>query len=352
MIFNIYITKFSKMKKQFTNSIFLLLAIPLLFLGCQKSEVADDVQKSKPESEGSGLLKNTIAYCGTPMVANLVDFEQTINPGTVTIGNDETKLYITYELSGDWWIQNATLYVGPASNVPGTMNPDGSGNFTPWYPYFPYYYYPWDFVQNHTFEIDLSTLEDCFVVIAYANTKNLVTNENKFIWGKSVLKYEGYYLEYCKQTCGPPPLGGCESSYAYGSDYATCFLEVQWLQGDNWGWTNGRINVGTYTWPIYAKANNCVTTDGLIVGSVTVTYNTCHKVFVTYNVLDGYELSKTHLFVGFLPFPIHHWHFTTDPNHFPYKHLYLNGATTDTYTVCGVWGKIYVIAEAEVCDAD
>jgi hypothetical protein len=340
------------MKKVFTNSITMLFALALIISGCSKSDDVADVQKAAPKTGGSGLLKNTVAYCGTPVVANLVNFEQNFNPGTVTIGNDETKLYVTYELGeGDWWIQNATLYVGPAADVPGTLNPDGSGNFSPWY--FPYYYYPWDFVKTAVFEVDLSTLDDCFVVVAYANSKNLVTNERQYIWGKSPTKWGGYYLEYCKQSCGPPPLGGCESSYGYGGNYATCFLSIPWLCGDNWGWTNGRLSPGaTYTWPIYAKANDCVTENGILVGNVTVNYNMCHKAIVTYTILDGYELSQTHLFVGFLPFPIYQWRFTTNPAHFPYKHLNLNGATTDTYTICGLWGKIYVIAEAVVCDAD
>jgi hypothetical protein len=338
------------MKKHFTNLIYLLLGLPILFIGCQKSEVLEPASKTNP-TQGNNALKSTIVYCGTPIVANLVDFEQTINPGTVTVGNDENKLYITYELSGDWWIQNATLYVGPASGVPGDMNPDGSGNFTPWYPYFPYYYYPWDFVQNHTFEIDLSTLPESFIVIAYSNSKNLVTNENKYIWGKSVMKYQGYYLEYTKKSCGPPPLGGCESSFAYGNAYATCFQSIPWLCGNDWGWTNGRIDHGVYTWPIYAKAEDCVTDDGILVGNVTINY-TCFKAVITYHILEGYKLSKTHLFVGILPLPIYRWQFTTNPEHYPFKHCNLNGATTDTYSVCGLIGKIYVIAEAVVCDAD
>jgi len=342
-----------QVKKQISNLIFLVLALPFLFAGCQKNDDVTDMQKSSPNTEGAGLLKSTINYCGTPMMANLVDFEETFIAGTATIGNDFDKLYVSYELNGDWWIQNAVLFAGPADSA-GLIHPDGSGQFAPWYwtPPYRHDFFPWDFTQTHTFEVDLNTLDDCFIIVAYIKSKNLVTNQSKYIWGKSVAKLNGYYLDYCKQTCGPPPLGGCESSYAYGGNYATCFLNVQWLQGDNWGWTNGRINVGTYTWPIYAKANDCDIQEGMIVGNVTVNYNTCHKVIVTYNVLEGYELSKTHLFVGWLPFPIYQWHFTTNPNHFPYKHLNLNGATTDTYTICGAWGKLYVIAEAEVCDAD
>jgi hypothetical protein len=339
------------MKKQLINFSLLLVSASVLFIGCQKSETIEKSSLTQPNNN-SGHTKDAIAYCGTPIVANLVDFEQTINAGTVTVGNDSDKLYVSYALTGDWWIQNATLYVGPAANVPGDMNPDGSGNFTPWYPYFPYYYYPWDFVQNYTFAIDLSTLDDCFVVIAYSNAKNLVTGQNKYIWGKSVLKYQGYYLEYCKQSCTPPPppLGGCETGYAYGNGYANCFLNIPNVQSNNWGWSNGQITYGTYTWPIYAGAGQCNIGNGIPVGTLQVTYTSNHVAVVKYQITEGYILNETHLYVGNTILPMKKNKYTTAPGQFPYKHENLNGASSDTYTITGLTGAIYIAAHSVVCD--
>jgi len=124
------------MKKRQTNFLVLMLLIPVFFIGCQKSELIDDSKTTNTESDGSGNLKSTkspaITYCGTQLVANLVNYEQTINAGTVTIGNDATKLYVTIATTGDWLMGNSALYVGPVGTVPGYINPDGSGHFEIW----------------------------------------------------------------------------------------------------------------------------------------------------------------------------------------------------------------------------
>ena len=60
-----------------------------------------------------------------------------------------------------------------------------------------------------------------------------------------------------------------ETAYAMG-DPSICFLDNDFSQ---WGWTNGPINEGTYTWPVYAGASGCNATLENYVGDVTVTYN-------------------------------------------------------------------------------
>jgi len=344
------------MKKQIRRSIFLLFAAPIFFLGCQKSEITDEVKNTNPNpnSEGSESLKSTITYCGTPLNANLVDFEETIIAGTAVIGNDETKLYVSYELTGDWWIQNAVLFAGPADSA-GLIHPDGSGQFAPWYwnPPYRHDFFPWDFTQTHTYEVDLSTLDNCFTVVAYIYSKNLVTGEHKYIWGKSVSKVSGYYLEYCKQNCTPPPppppLGGCETGYAYGESYATCFLNIPGVNSNNWGWSNGQIGAGNYTWPIYAGAGQCNIDNGILVGYLQVNYAP-PSATVTYSMLDGYIMNVTHLYVGTQILPKKKNKYTTAPGQFPYKHCNLNGTSSDTFTINGLSGLIYVVAHTEVCD--
>jgi hypothetical protein len=343
------------MKKNFAEMLAIILMLPFIFIGCQKAELIDDSKTTNPENKENPGLKSTEDYCGTPLVADLVDFNQSISAGTVTIGNDATTLYVTYELVGEWWIQNAVLFVGPASEA-GTIYADGSGRFAPssWVSPYRHNYFPWDFSQFYTFEIDLTTLDDCYVIVAYANSKNLTTNENKYIWGKSQLKSSGYWLEYCTQSCAPPPppppLGGCETAYAFGESVATCFLNIPGVNSNNWGWSNGAIGAGSYSWPIYAGAGQCNIGNGIHVGTLQVNY-TPPTATVTYTMFNGYVLNETHLYVGNQILPKKNNKFTTAPGQFPYKHESLNGVTSDTFTINGLSGNIYVVAHSEACDA-
>jgi hypothetical protein len=326
------------------------------FIGCQKSELLDN-SKNNPVNDGKESFKNSgiaamnadIEYCGTPLVGSLVDYAQTIPPGIVTVGNDANFLYVTYNITGDWWIKNATLYAGPAADIPGVINPDGTGSFYQWL--FPYYYYPWDLIQTHTFQIDLNSLVDCFVVVAYANLRNIATGQdNMYAWGKSPLKNNGFYMEYCKQQCAPPPpLGGCETAYAFGETYANCFLNIPGVNSNNWGWSNGPISAGAYSWPIYAGAGQCNLENGILVGTLNVNY-TPPTIIVTYSMLNGYVLNTTHLYVGNQILPKKNNKYTTAPGQFPYKHESLNGVSSDSFTINGISGNIYVVAHSEACD--
>lgn len=336
------------MKKRVTKFFFLMLILPVLFIGCQKSELTDDSKIGKTENDGSANLKNTIVYCGTPLVANLVDYELTINPGIVTVGNDATKLYVTYELSGDWWIASSVLFVGPASEA-GTIYPNGSGLFDPseWVAPYRHDFFPWDYTQTHTYEIDLNTLDNCFIIVNYVAVKNLVTGVVKYVWGKSLLKNLGYYLNYCKQTCQPPTT--CETAYAYGGEpIAKCFLNIPGVTSNNWGWSNGPIGAGTYSWPIYAGAGQCNTNNGTLVGTLLVNY-TPPTATITYSMGSGFVLNATHLYVGSQILPKKNGKFTTAPGQFPYKHENLNGLFSDTFTINGLSGNIYIAAHSEAC---
>ena len=348
-----------------TKLISLLIALPFFFISCQKSELIDESKSADPVVTGSDNLKSGIVYCGTPLSANLVDFEETIIAGIATIGNDSNKLYVSYELTDDWWIQNAILFVGPASEA-GTIHPDGSGNFTPWEWVSPYRhnFFPMDLTQTHTFEIDLNTLDDCFVVVAYINSKNLTTNENKYIWGKSELKCDGYYIDYCKQDCEPPPLGGCETAFAFGGDIANCFLGIK-KDGtlnpngppsqnfNRWGWTNGPIDTGTYDMEIWAAAGQCDHTNGTLVGTLTVDYDELTgTATITYIMDPGYVMDETHLYVGNNILPMKKNKYTVAPGQYPYIHDGLNGVSSDTYIVDGLSGDIYVVGHAVVCDEE
>ena len=331
----------------------MMIALPVLFFGCKKDEMSAGVKDTGAIIENQ--LKTDIAYCGTPLVAPMVNFTQTINPGTVTIGNDTSTLFVTYQLTGSWRIYQAVLFVGPAANAPGTLNPDGTGvfNLGAFPIQSPYY---GSFRQTHTFSVNLNTLDDCFVVVAALKVKDTITNETKEIWGKPLMKSSGYHFNYCVQTCTPPPppppptpLGGCETAYAFGNNLATCFLDIPGVNSNNWGWSNGPIGAGSYSWPIYAGAGQCNTDNGTHVGTLQVSY-TPPTATVTYTMFDGYVLNATHLYVGNQILPTKNGRYTTAPGQFPYKHVNLGGAGSDSYTITGLSGNIYVAAHSEACD--
>jgi hypothetical protein len=155
-------------------------------------------------------------------------------------------------------------------------------------------------------------------------------------------------------TCEVEPFP-CDTAFAYGGDYATCFQEFD-FDGDGrpdfqrWGWTNGPLEAGEYEFQIYAGAGQCDLSKGTLVGSLTVNYDGSSAT-VTYTMKPGYYLEETHLYVGNDVLPKVQqgpkWVYTVAPGQYPYSHD-LDGETTDTYTVAAS-GNIYVIAHAANC---
>ena len=320
-----------------------MLLIPLFFIGCQKSELVDDAKTGKPESQESGLLKSSIVYCGQPLVVQLVEWENTsVSYGTVTIGNDATQLFITYDAAPGVVIFETNLYVGPESGIPGDNIGNGSGHFN--LGLFPYKTTHPN-VQSYTYTLPLANFENCFAVVANAkmiHPDGWVINA----FGKNTLVLSwGYYVNYCKQVCTIPT---CETAYAYGEQYANCFLNIPGVTSNNWGWSNGPIGAGTYSWPIYAGAGQCNIGNGTLVGTLMVTYNPPQAI-ITYSMSGGFVLNATHLFVGNLILPKKNGKWTTAPGQFPYKHGNLNGVASDTFTINGLSGNIYIAAHSEAC---
>jgi len=155
--------------------------------------------------------------------------------------------------------------------------------------------------------------------------------------------------------CAP---GNCNTAYAYlgcpsgntCSPYAAkCFTYYGF---SNWGWSNGKLGAktGAYTFDIYAGAAGCDRSKGKKVGTLTLVYNgSNHTATVTYNMFAGNYMTSTHLYIGSTPLYIVDGHYTTSPGLFPNRHENLNYVTTDSYTVTGLSGCIYVVAHAGVC---
>ncbi|UCD98812.1 MAG: hypothetical protein JSV42_18015, partial [Chloroflexota bacterium] len=95
-----------------------------------------------------------------------------------------------------------------------------------------------------------------------------------------------------------------ETAYAYG-DGATCFRDL----GDSrWGWVNGPIEPGEYTWPVYAGAGGCDPSAGTYVGDVTVFYYEdvepgVFDISVTWDLFYPNVLDAEHIYAGYDQIP-------------------------------------------------
>jgi hypothetical protein len=336
---------FIQMKKEITKFLALALFIPLLFMGCQKTDLVDESKTTPADNNGSSALKSTIVYCGDPKVVNLRIWDNPIECwGTVTVGNDQTNLYVTYQAASGILIGLTDLYVGPEAGIPGYGIGNGIGQFD--ISQFPYHSsHPWPMVQTYTYTLPLAELEDCFAVVAHAVVR-APDGTAKRVWGyEPMVLYWGYFFNYCKQEC-PEPV--CETAYAYGETFANCFLTIPGVNSNNWGWSNGPVGAGIYEWPIYAGAGQCNIGVGVHIGTLTVNYAPPTAI-VTYTMFNGNILNSTHLYVGNQILPRKNGKFTTAPGQFPYKHNYLNGVPSDTFTISGLSGNIYVVAHSDAC---
>ncbi|MEM2004642.1 MAG: SdrD B-like domain-containing protein [Zestosphaera sp.] len=145
------------------------------------------------------------------------------------------------------------------------------------------------------------------------------------------------------------PLVYCwETAYAYGGSYAIPFTNYGF---SNWGWTNGPIDYGTYTWDIYAGAGRNDLTKGTKVGSVSIVYDSATGTLTwKVNLVSPYILEndehkeEVHVYVGSNPLPTYKKGRTTvqtvAPGQYPY--------TGSEGSVSGLSGQVYVIVHAVV----
>lgn len=143
----------------------------------------------------------------------------------------------------------------------------------------------------------------------------------------------------------------CETFFAYGDETnAICFLEDGF---NRWGWTIGPLTSGAYTFDLYSGAGQCDLDKGTLVGSLTLNYDEATGTAeVTFEMLDGFVMSETHLYIGSEPYPTgQNGNPTVAPGQFPYQHE-LDAAQSDSYTISDLSGEIYIIAHGEVCPDD
>jgi hypothetical protein len=307
-------------------------------------------------------------YCGTPDVVTLWA-GQTIDAGTVTVSNDEFNLYVTFTTANDWLLSETHLHVADSlAEVPQTKKGNPKiGNFAYQTTHDPY-------ATEHTYTIakDNLSLDDnnSVVVAAHASvvqvdsSGNVIDQETGWGAGDPFVDKGSWamYFQYTWQECSAPPPpqeSGTETAFAFGGDVATCFLNID-DNGDGvgdfnrWGWTNGLLAAGSYTFEAYAGAGQCDLTKGTLVGTLTVDYDGSTAT-VTFNTAGinpdtglPYTMVETHLYVGSEMLAQDNGQFTVAPGQYSIIHNELANVTSDSYTITGLSGEIYVVAHATV----
>ena len=156
-----------------------------------------------------------------------------------------------------------------------------------------------------------------------------------------------------------PPVEKCygsETAWAYGGEDAKPIWD--YAQGNNWGWTNGPLSEGSYEFAIYAGAGQNDVERGTLVGTLYVEYDN-GTVTVKYELIEGFFLGETHLWVGDDVLPEvsrgNRTVYTNAPGQFPYgKYLAFDslnpsdGETEWEWSDSGFEGDIYIAAHAVV----
>jgi hypothetical protein len=300
------------------------------------------------------------AYC-TDLLAG-----QTTDAGDVCVAVDGADLQVTYITTGGWELTEAHLFVGESQeDMPQSRKgnpkignfPNNSGDISG--------------ATTHTFYVDLTQwgfdpnqtvcdVRSLFVAAhaAVRNSNGDGTYQTETGWGNGVPLVDrgswatGFYVDITCAGDEPEP-SGTETAFALGDGYATCFIDAD-FDGDGsddgfnrWGWSNGQLSEGTYTFDIYAGAGKCDITKGTNVGTLSVVY-AGGTANVTFSMDASYYMLETHLYVGSEPLARNvNNEYTVAPGQYPTIHDGLN-ATTDSYTVTGLSGDVYVVAHATV----
>ncbi len=267
--------------------------------------------KDQIENDNCGDLKITTLFAG-----------QHIEVGEVTISNDEYNLFITYNVTGNWWLEETHLFVGLETNLP--LN--GGGN--PKIGHFPYHG-DHDLTQSYTFTIPLNQLEECYVISTHAvvvkkENGDITSSETAFGFGENEFPGNrwGWYFKYCNQECDDKDddlddeTDVCLNAFAYNAttpDRSYCFSFSDKDQKTHVGWSN-EFNFYLrqdkhHTLPLYAKVEKCDTdlTTGDIVKIGYVDIYLFHEgvgdgmqLFTTVKYVitdDAYELSDVNLYL-------------------------------------------------------
>lgn len=297
-------------------------------------------------ASASGFSFDAVEICGEPKIEDIIAGQNSI-AGTVTVANDDTNLYVSYEVTGDWYMQEVQLYVGSFADVP-----QKNGNPIPGK--FPYKESFSDPAKDYTFIIPLETLtfdqENCFTVAAHSSLVSVINDEvvqTETGWsGDSDFPGRNWalFFSYCVQTCDnppPPPPSNCETAFMFGNN---TFIDLG-LTDSRWGWANyfDKVSDGEYTFDFWAGAGQNDTTKGSLAGTITVDVQGT-SVNVNIQLNQGYKMTVSHVYFSATDAPN-----TIAPGQFGNIHENLDTDNDSFNFTYDGSGSFWLVVHAEVC---
>ena len=281
----------------------------LLFIGifsCKK-RLPDPPPPIDPPTETPSVYESIInlpavPFCGSALTSTLKIKDGT-DIGTVTVGNDGVYLYLTYTLTGNWYIGEAHSYAGRESLIP--RNQDGN----PVYTQFPgkQVLNFCDLRQTFSFRVLLSKLttdnnsqcqtnEQYYIAMRasvrqISNASDCVAGIEQPAWGAPFLINPGNASEwatalyYCKQDCTIPAITWC--AYSQGYWFSNPNPAASWCQNVKFGTLEISEQQGDSLWPAQSNwvrralfqasalqiGKNCVNNGNPIPASIASEYN-------------------------------------------------------------------------------
>lgn len=336
-----------------------ILTSSLILASCAKEDDAL-LQGGTIETETGSQLKSVVTSSGSNSVSLIAG--QTINAGSVVYTDIDTNsdgiddaLEITYSLTGGWEFVEIQYWMD--LNLT-TLPVNKSGN--PQVGLFPYKFSDVLGQTSYTFQVPFSAInftceaEGIYYIASHASVRLLKadgTYQNETAWGQGqrlVQKGNWAMYYYIDIDCDPEIVSepiNTETAFAYNPAYSTTFTSLG-IKG-RWGWTNGPLAAGTYTFTLYAGAAKSDITKGTNVGTLTLVYNGSNAV-VTYQMKSPYKLLEAQLFLGTDVLPTDNGSYTVAPGQYPYNAGELTSVTSYTFNVTGLNGSIYLVAHATV----
>ncbi|GEM_PF-1914313 len=185
-------------------------------------------------------------------------------------------------------------------------------------------------------------------ILWFAEETAYAAGEDEPVWsGRGAWFYIiGFTVKYIEDDNGEDP-GDMTSQtvWAYGGDYA--LPNWDYVSVQNWGWTNGPLDEGSYLFDLYAGAALNDLAKGTWVGTLSVEYDN-GTVTVTYHVDPDFILEEIQLHVGNEVLPRNQQdNFTAAPGLFPIKDENVMSNTLE-FVIEDMEGMIYVSAHAVV----
>lgn len=290
---------------------------------------------------GLGALFNGLASAEAAPTCQTLYAGKTTNAGSVCVDNDADYLTVTYTTTGDWWIDDAHLFVGTSlSQMPQTSvgNPK-IGNF-------PYRAEDLD-SQKHEIRIPLGDFKPytCGTVLTLAAHAALYRRDaagtiyqTETGWASGTrMTTKGSWATYFTYAIQCPSTLRCETAYALGD---VTFIQLG-ITDSRWGWQNTVPASTSGSRKIYAGAAQNDLNKGTYVGDLTYSY-TGSVLNLTYQMFSGWSMKKTHVYADESPVA------TIAPGKYGNQHS-LTNAATDSYTIGVTGNPIYVVAHAEAC---